>query len=244
MKRGWRANHRWGEPAERGTLRAFLLKPSRTLLRAGKVHPFISVTCTVLLLFWSATELAPCTHVEHKGVKSCWNLHAFSTWYKSAFRTWHSSTKLQWFFRSNDWHENISNSYILEYYNCWEQEEQFLGFLVIRKLLEGGWYFPWGKKDQIILSTTPQGKMASEQFILYRTTIFFFDMHSAMLENHNLERSTPNRSMSFIVLHLLASLNLSGLSQSPGLQSFCELMLRWINQKEERNTKLMWSCKT
>lgn len=58
----------------------------------------------------------------------------------------------------------------------------------------------------------PTWKMASEQFILYRTTIFFFAIHSAVLETHNLEGAESNRSMSFIALHLFASLNLAGLS--------------------------------
>lgn len=172
-ERGWRLKHRWGEPAEHGTLRAFLLKPSRSLLCAGKLHPFISVTCAASLSFWSATKLSTCAHVEHKWVKSCWNLHAFSIWYKSAFITWYNSTKIQWFFKSNDWDENISNSDILGYYNCWEQEGQFLGFLVIRKPLEGGSYFPWGKKDQIILSTTPQGKWPVSNSFCTEKQFFF-----------------------------------------------------------------------
>lgn len=37
-------------------------------------------------------------------------------------------------------------------------------------------------------------KMASEQFILYRTT--FLAIHSAKLEAHKLERAESNRSMS------------------------------------------------
>lgn len=58
-------NTRWGEPAEHDTLRAFLLKPSRTLLHAGKVNPFISVTSAVLTSYWSATELSTYTHMQN-----------------------------------------------------------------------------------------------------------------------------------------------------------------------------------
>lgn len=54
---------------EHDALRVFLLKPSRTVLHAGKVNPLISVTYArlmkVLLSFWSATELSTYTYMQN-----------------------------------------------------------------------------------------------------------------------------------------------------------------------------------
>lgn len=157
-ERDWKPKHRWREPVEQDTLRTFLLKPSRTVLRTGKqVNHFIFLTSTVSLPFWSANELSTFTHMhntsEPNPVEICTS-SGLDTRVQNFSSSLNIMTVMKIFLTAIYWSTKIV-------------KRRKGNFLVTRNLQEGWWHFLWGKKDQIILTSTPWGKWQSAVLVSY-----------------------------------------------------------------------------
>lgn len=197
-ERDWKPKHRWREPVEQDTLRTFLLKPSRTVLRTDKqVNPFIFLTSTVSLPFWSANELSTFTHMhntsEPNPVEICTS-SGLDTRVQNFSSSLNIMTVMKIFLTAIYWSTKIV-------------KRRKGNFLVTRNLQEGWWHF-LREEGPDHPYQHPMGKMAKcrigELFILYWTMIYFA-IHPAVLYTHNLERTEPSRSMSFKLLRPSAS---------------------------------------